>query len=280
MKTFPIQLGTFLTAFFFAQSNVVASSVPNNNLVCIEGDAQCTFVLLSGVLNKELGEPSHKLLTINQTRANNALSPFSTFKITNSVIALEKEIIKDTKQVLSYDKEKYPTQVWWPPVWKLPSYNLSSAFKYSVVPVFRQMAKNIGQKHMNTYLERFDYGNQDASSGIDNFWLNGSLKISAVEQVTFLQKLFQNQFKLSSSTLAAIKEVMLVETTENYKLYGKTGAGKVTDKSMLGWYVGFVENKEGVHYFAFNFNRNTYGEMKAERIKTAMNHLKLAGVID
>jgi len=279
MKSFSIQVGLFFAVLIFFQSHVFAAPSAENHLLCIEGDTQCSFVLLSDIQTEELAQQTNKLLTINQARAKKPLSPFSTFKITNSVIALEQGVIKDIKQELSYDKTKYPTQVWWPPVWKLPSYNLSTAFKYSVVPVFRQMANSVGQQNMDTYLARFDYGNHDTSSGLDSFWLNGSLKISAIEQVQFLQKLNNNQFKLAPSSLAAIKDVMLVEATDNYKLFGKTGAGKVADNSMLGWYVGFVENKNGVHYFAFNFNRKSYGEMKAQRIKMAMNHLKSAGII-
>jgi len=271
MKNVSILLYPFFIALLLIQSSAFSQPESKGTNLCIEGDKHCTFVLLS--------ETNNQLQIINEARAKTALSPFSTFKITNSVIALEQGKIKDSKQVLTYDKDKYPTQAWWPPVWKLPSYNLSSAFKYSVVPVFRQMATDIGQQNMQTYLERLGYGNEDISSGLDDFWLNGSLKISAVEQIGFLQRLHQNQFNLSPTTISTIKKVMLVESTSEYKLYGKTGAGKVDDKTMLGWYVGFVENKRGVHYFAFNFNRDTYAQMKAERINTVINHLKVAGVI-
>ena len=76
-----------------------------------------------------------------------------------------------------------------------------------------------------------------------------------------------------------MKDVMLAQTGDDYKIYAKTGAGKVDDQSMLGWYVGIVENNDGVHYFAMNFNRDTYGEMKAARVEMAMNHLRKAGII-
>jgi beta-lactamase class D len=77
---------------------------------------------------------------------------------------------------------------------------------------------------------------------------------------------------------------MLIEKNDHYKLYAKTGAGKANpmdkkSKAMLGWYVGFVENAQGVHYFAFNLTRDSYGLMKAERIQIAINHLKQAGII-
>ncbi len=50
-----------------------------------------------------------------------------------------------------------------------------------MVAIYRHMATNIGKEKMQSYLSQFSYGNQDISSGIDNFWLNGSLQISALE---------------------------------------------------------------------------------------------------
>ena len=229
-------------------------------------------------------EESEMLLLINEVRAKQRLSPFSTFKIANSLIALESKQIITAEQVLTFDKEKYPVQAWWPSVWKLPEYNLASAFKFSMVAIFRQMATDIGEETMDSYLTSFNYGNSDMSSGLDDFWLNGSLQISAVEQVRFLQKMHQGQLPLSKHSIDTLEEVMLVETTDSYSLYAKTGAGKANNqakdsKAMLGWYVGFVENDKGVHYFAFNFTRGSYAEMKAARVEIARNHLKKAGVI-
>ncbi len=94
----------------------------------------------------------------------------------------------------------------------------------------------------------------------------------------------QEKLALSQQSIDSLKEVMLVESTNTYSLYAKTGTGKANtadkkDKAMLGWYVGFVENVQGVHYFAFNFTRGSFAEMKADRVNIAINHLKDADVI-
>lgn len=269
-----------------------------SNALCLTSDNDCTFVLLSTKVSEKTSfhesekvtqgasykEESEILLLVNEDRAKQRLSPFSTFKIINSLVALESKQIINAQQSLTFDHKKYPVQAWWPSVWKLPEYNLGTAFKFSMVAIFRQMATDIGQDKMQSYVSSFDYGNQDISSGLDNFWLNGSMQISAIEQVRFLQKMHQGQLSLSKHSIETLKEVMLVETTEHYSLYAKTGAGKanVNDKSskaMLGWYVGFVEKPEGVYYFAFNFTRESYAKMKAVRVEIARNHLKKAGVI-
>lgn len=270
-----------------------------NNELCIASNNDCTFVLLSNNISQQnsqkvsleqtgqssITEESETLMVVNKGRAAQQYSPFSTFKVPNSLIGLDTQIIKDVKQPLTFDKEKYPVQKWWPSVWKLPAYDLSSAFKFSMVAIYRQLASDIGPQKMKEYVSNFAYGNQDISSGLDSFWLDGSMKISAVEQVTFLQKMNKGQLAVKSQSIERLKAVMLVENTDNYKLYAKTGAGRANgadkkDKSMLGWYIGFVENADGVHYFAFNFTRDSYAKMKASRVVIARNHLKAAGIIE
>ena len=247
--------------------------------LCQEGDQLCTFVLLSE-LNEKDGSNQSKISSVNEDRANLSISPFSTFKIVNSLIGLELGVIKNKTQTLTFDKERYPVRAWWPPVWKLPHYDLSTAFKYSMVAIYRQLANDIGEKNMLSYLKKIHYGNEDISSGLDSFWLNGSIKISAMEQVLLLQKIYHNRLALNESSIEVLKDIMLVDSQPNYRVFAKTGAGKVDDGTMLGWYVGFVENSSGVHFFAFNFNSPSYAQMKANRIKIATNHLKLAGIIE
>jgi len=281
-----VPLVSWLILASFSHS-IKADSMQENKTktLCLEGSERCTFVLLSD--KSEKSEKNKDVNIINEKRANTALSPFSTFKVTNSLIALDTGVVQSAEQTLTFNKENYPVQAWWPPVWKLPKYDLSSAFKYSMVAIYRQMATDIGQDKMQNYLTRFDYGNRDISSGLDAFWLNGSIKISAVEQVKFLQKLYHNQLKVKEQSIKTLKDVMLVESTKDYKLYAKTGAGWIkndsdnvtTKKVMLGWYIGFVENAQGIHYFAFNFTRDSYAEMKSNRVKMAMSHLKEAGII-
>lgn len=273
MKVIKLLLATALLGYGsqFALAN-------DDDMLCEEGNNSCTFVLLSESGKADAHQKS-SITQINEDRAKLPLSPFSTFKVANSLIALDLGIIKNTKQVLTYDEAVYPKQAWWPSVWKLPQYNLTSAFKFSMVPIYRQLAMDIGEKNMQRYLDEMHYGNQDISSGLDNFWLNGSMKISAVEQIALLQKIYHNEFAFKASSVEQLKSVMLVETTPNYRLFAKTGAGKIDKKIMLGWYVGFVENTSGVHFFAFNFDSPSYKEMKAKRTSVVKNHLKQAGII-
>ena len=53
--------------------------------------------------------------------------------------------------------------------------------------MYQQFAREIGEVREKEYLTRIQYGNADPSGGVDRFWLDGALRISAMEQVDFLK---------------------------------------------------------------------------------------------
>ncbi len=76
-----------------------------------------------------------------------------------------------------------------------------------------------------------------------------------------------------------MKTFMLVEVTERYKLYAKTGGGHMGDNFALAWYVSFVGNISGTHYFVLNLDGSTLLNIKRRRIDIATNYLVQAGVL-
>ncbi len=256
----------FLTVSLFMFC--INSALGNQQDLCNES---CTFVLLS--------ENTGKYQVINQARANQRLSPFSTFKIPNSLIALDLDIVDNLEQKLSFDPVKYPVKEWWPTKWYTEPLNLHDAFRYSAVPVYREIAVKVNTTRMQSYLDQFNYGNRDISSGIDSFWLDGSLAISAKEQVDFIRRMYRGELKVAERSLILLKKIMLVEETGQYKIYAKTGGGQIENGRTLGWYVGFVENRSGTHYFALNLDGATFSDVKQRRIDVAKIHLNQAGVL-
>jgi beta-lactamase class D len=116
---------------------------------------------------------------------------------------------------------------------------------------------------MDAYIKLMNYGNNDISSGIDNFWLCGSMLISINEQIEFLKKLYTDLIPgLSSKTIKTVKDIMLYGTTENYKLYGKTGSGDCWENKVIGWYVGFIETESETYIFAMNIIVNDFDDLK------------------
>lgn len=238
---------------------------------CRDPANACTFVLLS--------EAEDRYQVINSLRANTRYTPASTFKIANSLIALDTGALSGIDVELRVDLDSYPEEDWWQPAWATTTYDLRGAFQNSVYPIYRSIASNIGESAMSQYLDRFDYGNQDISSGLDSFWVAGSVEISAMEQVGFLQRLHHNSVGLQQSTLDGLREIMLVEETDAYRLFGKTGAALLADGNVQFWYVGFVEKATGVHYFAFNMQRPPSPQNAQLRIELSRAYLREFGII-
>ena len=242
-----------------------------SDMFCDNRENHCTFVLLNGKTNK---------LTIsNKQRAQVRLSPFSTFKIPNSLIALEAGIVDKIDTPISYSAKIYPAQNWWPKSWYETEHTLEHAFKHSVVPIYRTIATKIGKKEMQNKLNIFNYGNRDISSGIDSFWLDKSITISAIEQVQFLRKLHQREFDIKDESYQKLANIMKAESTQSYQLFAKTGGGQVAANKALGWYVGYTVYNKVPFYFAFNMNDKTFNNLKTKRITIAKQSLVQYGAL-
>lgn len=209
----------------------------------------------------------------NETRCKERFSPFSTFKIPNSLIGLETGVIQNTEAITVWDKNKYPASKNFLVEWN-KDHNLRSAFKYSVVWYYKELAKKIGKDRMSSYINKIKYGNQDISGGIDEFWLNNSLQISANEQTEFLTALCKNQLPFSQETIKNLKDIMLMEETSDYKIYAKTGSGVLGEKNALGWLVGFVETKNNIYIFATNISGDSFEKVLKIRVDLTKQALK------
>ena len=71
--------------------------------------------------------------------------------------------------------------------------SLHDAIRISNVPVYQELARRIGLDRMSENLALLDYGNEDTGTIVDMFWLQGPLKISALEQAKFLARLAQER---------------------------------------------------------------------------------------
>jgi len=172
------------------------------------------------------------------------LLPASTFKILNSLIGLETGVIPDENYVIKWDGTPYPISSW------NQDHTLKTAIQNSVVWYYQELARRVGREKMQYYLDLVNYGNKDISGELDNFWLDGSLKISADEQVELLKRLYREQLPFSQRTMRIVKEILVLEDTPTYRLSGKTGTG--IGEMNVGWFVGYLQEKDNVYFFATN----------------------------
>ena len=218
----------------------------------------------------------------NERRCRERFSPKSTFKIPNSLIGLETGVIRDAEFVIQWNREKYPPQANWneePFVHWGKDQTLRSAIKYSVLWYYRELALRVGDQQMQKYVKTFDYGNEDTSGRVDNFWLNNVLKISADEQVEFLKAFYTGRLPVSKRSTEIVKDILVFERTPTYQLSAKTGGGPVDEGIYIGWFVGYLESNGNVYFFATNIEGASYVEIRGQRIELTKQILRALGYL-
>ena len=222
-----------------------------------------------------------RYLRHNEARCRERFSPFSTFKIPNSLIGLDSGVIPDADFTIKWDPKKYPAHrqdtlpfsTWW------QDQTLRTAFRRSALWYYRELALRVGERRMREYVSRLGYGNGDASGPVNNFWLNSSLRISADEQVEFLKRFYREELPVSKRATAIVKEIMTLEETPDYRLSGKTGGGPLGEGRFLGWFVGYLETKDNTYFFATEIEGPTYVSIRDERIAVTKRILSGLGYV-
>jgi bla regulator protein BlaR1 len=187
----------------------------------------------------------------NKERSLTRVSPDSTYKVYDSLIALETNIITKDQNTIDWNSTKYPYEVW------NRNQNLSSALKNSVNWYFQELDKKIGRNNLQNYFTRMNYGNCDLSGDISSYWLESSLKISPVEQVQLLKAFYTNELQFNKLNIDTVKSALLLSERNGASLSGKTGSGTVNQKNMNGWFIGYVESKGNTYVFATNIQSGT-----------------------
>ncbi len=180
---------------------------------------------------------------IDTERANTRYSPASTFKMPHTLFALDAGVVKDEFQLFPWDGVERGFKP------HNQDQNLRSAMRSSALWVYEIFAKQIGEKEARNYLKRLGYGNEDPSTNNGAYWVDGRLAISAIEQVSFLKKLYRNELPFSIEHQRLVKDIMIVEAEHNWILRAKTGW-----EGRYGWWVGWVEWPTGPVFFALNID--------------------------
>lgn len=228
-------------------------------------DVQGTMILSS--------QDSEIIYICDLERAQTRLSPASTFKIANSIIAIEEGVLKDQYEMIRWDGQKRFLEAW------NQDQNLKMAFKSSCVWFYQELAKKIGQQEYEKNLNALNYGNRLMGDNITTFWLEGGgdLKITPLEQIDFLQNVYHRRFPISDRTYDILADVMLEEEGSDFKIYSKTGAA-TKDWVGHGWYVGYVTVKGNAWFFVTNILINGFDDLPKRKAVT-MAALKIKGII-
>ncbi|AMA58763.1 MULTISPECIES: class D beta-lactamase [unclassified Bradyrhizobium] len=190
------------------------------------------------------------IVASDKERSGEGKLPASTFKIPNSLIALETGVVTDPdKDVFAWDGVKRPIEAW------NKDHTLRSAIAVSAVPVYQEIARRIGQERMQKYVDEFDYGNHDIGGGIDQFWLTGNLRIDPVEQIDFVDRLRRRALPISKRSQDLVCDILPVTKVGESIIRAKSGLlGAERGEPSLGWMVGWAEKGEAHTVFALNMD--------------------------
>ncbi|HEY1629638.1 MAG TPA: class D beta-lactamase [Tepidisphaeraceae bacterium] len=216
--------------------------------------------------------------SINPQRIDEMVPPASTYKIFNAMVGLETGVLADENTVIKWDGVKRTPEVW------NHDQTLQSAIAISCVPYFQEVARRVGRERMQHWLDAAGYGNRTIGEKIDEFWLNGNLRISAREQVDLLVRLYRNQLPFSQRTMEIDRKILITEQTPLYTLHSKTGwAQRVSPQ--VGWWVGWVERSDGnVYFFAMNISTDkppaNFADVRIQLTKAVLRDLKILPAAD
>ena len=183
-------------------------------------------------------------------RSGQAVLPASTFKIPNSLIALETGVVGDPDHdVFKWDGVVRSIDAW------NRDHTLRSAIAVSAVPVYQEIARRIGAGPMQEYLDLLEYGNRDIGGGIDQFWLTGALRIDPVQQIDFIDRLRRGALPVSKRSQQLVRDILPVTKSGESVIRAKTGlVGAETGRPSLGWLVGWAEHGDAPTVFALNLD--------------------------
>jgi beta-lactamase class D OXA-2 len=208
----------------------------------------------------------------DEARARTRFIPASTFKIPHALFALDAGVVRDEFQVFRWDGTRRDIESW------NGDQDLRASMRNSVVWVYQQIAREIGEDGERRYLQRIGYGNADPSGGVDRFWLDGKLAISAEEQVAFLRRLYRNELPFRVEHQRLVKDVMIVEAGRDWILRAKTG-WQARLEPQVGWWVGWVEWPAGPVFFALNIDMPNRGDDLPKREAIARAVLRSIGAL-
>lgn len=213
-----------------------------------------------------------KYYVYNQKRTEEGFLPASTFKILNSLIGLETGAVEDENEVMKWDGVDRGYDAW------NRDQDMRNVIKVSAVWYYQELARRIGEKQMQHYIDTIGYGNRNIGDKIDEFWLKGRLRIKPVEQLDFLKRLYHNKLPFSQRTLDTVKDIIVTEKTDKYTIHSKTGWAVRSD-SQYGWWVGYVVKEGNVFFFVNNMDINKDEDAKG-RIEISKNILRSMGILE
>ena len=207
----------------------------------------------------------------NKEYATTRISPASTFKIYSALFGLETGIITPEQSLIPWNGKNYKYDLW------NADQTLETAMQNSVTWYFQELDQQVSLSSIKGYIQEIGYGNQLIEGDTSSYWINSSLKISPIEQVEMLKKLYYNQLGFSPENIKAVKDSIYLYSTQQGAISGKTGTEEVNGQNTSGWFIGYIEQDNHTYFFATNIQSEKIasGSLATELTFSILSDLKL-----
>lgn len=249
----------------------------NNRYYFHENNHTVTYIDLSAVFEDYHGsfvlydatEDSWQIY--NKAYATTRIPPASTFKIYSALIGLETGIITPGQSLIPWNGQHYKYDLW------NADQTLETAMQNSVTWYFQELDRQVSLSSIKEYIQEIGYGNQLIEGDESSYWMNSFLKISPIEQVELLKKLYYNQLNFSLENIKAVKDSICLYSTEQGTISGKTGTEEVNGQNTSGWFIGYIEQDNHTYFFATNIQSEELasGPLATELTFSILSDLKL-----
>lgn len=181
----------------------------------------------------------------NISLCRTGIIPAQTFTIYNTMIALDKGIIEKESRLNIVKSALWRTQ---------------------------EVVDDIGVKEMKENLNSLGYGNNNLISDLEGFWTDGSLLISPLEQVRLLKRLRETDLPFCKDAQEILKQLLVLEEANDYRLSGKSSSIYDPNNRYNSWFIGYLETKYNVYYFATNLykTKNEKGILESKKVTLAI----------
>lgn len=166
-------------------------------------------------------------------------------------MGLESGIITPEQSLIPWNGQTYIYDLW------NTNQTLKSAMQNSVTWYFQALDRQSSLSSIKKYVQEIGYGNQLIEGDLSSYWINSSLKISPIEQVELLKKLYYNDFGFSPENIKAVKDSIRLYSTDSGTLSGKTGTEEINGYNTSGWFIGYIEQNDHTYFFATNIQNET-----------------------
>ena len=215
----------YLAAFFF--SVVFFACSPNNVTI----DSSIVKIMDSaGVVGSfallENGSGKFTIANLSHYK-DTASSPLSSFFILPTLIALDKGIINQ---------------------------NQATWVSMDSTPYYQNIITQLGRQEILKTIDSIKYGKGLVSANMNEFWKDGSLTITADEQLGLMKRAFFKELPFQKRSQEIFKKMILKEENSNYKLSYLTAADSTTNNT---WVIGYEEENTHIYFFVLHTTSKT-----------------------